>query len=60
MSCVTLTFEVWIQFKATARRLNEDNIWTQLDGNPSMHTYSTDKECYRRKDGQTDGQSAFL
>ena len=38
MSCVTLTFEVWIRVKVTAHRLNEDNICTKLDGNPSMHT----------------------
>ena len=37
MSCVTLTFEVWIRVKVTAHRLNEDNICTKLDGNPSMH-----------------------
>mgnify|MGYP000069531090 CR=1 FL=1 len=37
MSCVTLTFEVWIRVKVTAHRINEDNICTKLDGNPSMH-----------------------
>jgi len=35
MSCVTLTFEVWVWVKVTAHRLNEDNISTKLDGNPS-------------------------
>ena len=39
LQCVTLTFEVWIWVKVTAQRLNEDNICTKLDGNPSMHTY---------------------
>jgi len=39
MYCVTLTFEVWIRVNVTAHRLNEDNICTKLDGNPSMHTY---------------------
>jgi len=38
LQCVTLTFEVWIWVKVTAQRLNEDNICTKLDGNPSMHT----------------------
>jgi len=38
MYCVTLTFEVWIRVKVTAHLLNEDNICTKLDGNPSMHT----------------------
>ena len=28
MSCVTLTFGVWIQVKVTAHRLNDDNIFT--------------------------------
>ena len=37
-SRVTLTFEVWIRVKVTAHRLNEENICTKLDGNPSMHT----------------------
>ena len=31
-------FEVWIRVKVTAHLLNEDNICTKLDGNPSMHT----------------------
>ena len=31
-------FEVWIRVKVTAHRLNEDNICTKLDDNPSMHT----------------------
>jgi len=38
MSCVTLTLEVWIRIKVTAHRLNEDNIYTKLDGNPSLLT----------------------
>jgi len=39
MSCLTLTFDVWILVKVTAHHLNEDNICTKLDGNPSMlHT----------------------
>jgi len=38
MFLVTLTFEVWIQVKVTAHRLNEDNISTKVDGNISMHT----------------------
>mgnify|MGYP007133223632 CR=1 FL=1 len=38
MSCVTLTFEVWIRVKFIAHSPNEDNICTKLDGNPSMRT----------------------
>ena len=30
MPCVTLTFDVWIQVKVTAHRLNEDNICTKF------------------------------
>jgi len=37
MSCVTLTFEVWIRVKVTAHRLKEDNICIKLNGNPLMH-----------------------
>jgi len=32
-----LTVEVWSRVKVTAQCLNEDNICTKLDGNPSMH-----------------------
>ena len=38
MYCVALTFEVWLRVKVTAHCLNEDNISTKLDGNPSMRT----------------------
>jgi len=38
LSCVALTFKVGIQVMVTAHRLNEDNICTKLDGNPSMCT----------------------
>ena len=38
MSNVTLTFEVLVRVKVSAHRLNEDNICTKLDGNPSMDT----------------------
>jgi len=41
MSCVTLTFELWIWVNVTAHRFNEDNICTKLDGYPSMHTART-------------------
>ena len=40
MSCVNLTFEVWIRVKVTAHRLNEDNICNKLDGHPSMHMWA--------------------
>jgi len=39
MSRVTSTFEAWIQVMVTAHHLNEENICTKLDGNPSMHVY---------------------
>jgi len=39
MSRVTLTFEIWINVKVTAHRLNEDNTCTKLDDNPLMYTY---------------------
>jgi len=42
MWCVTLTFEVWIRVKVIAHRLNEGNICTKLDGNPSMYTKVTE------------------
>jgi len=58
MSCVTLTFEVWIQVKVTAHRLNEDNICTKLvikrirnvtDGqNDEMHSYNPLPTLWRR------------
>jgi len=38
MSCVTLTFEVWIRVKVSSHSLNDDNICTKLDDYPSMHT----------------------
>jgi len=32
MARVTLTFEVWILVMVTAHCLNDDNIYTKLDG----------------------------
>jgi len=56
MYSVTLTFEVWIQVKITAHYINEDNICTKLDDNPSMHTEVIER-TRNVTDGQTDGQT---
>jgi len=59
MSCVTLTFRVWIQVTVTAHRLNEDNICTKLDGNRCVRKLQSGHEMLQT-DGQTDRRTKCI